>query len=233
MGSYNALDPPIQDETSDVQNFFKFHIPESVYNPVVPDYECLGIELYYKIYNVGEAPDGIEQLTYKTQLSSLGFQRMHRDGDEADNPQNIAIPVLNIHDYITTTPTNIRFECDFNDSTGILTVTFYNNNSTPLVPPQSFELKRAVYFPEGHESGEDYQYKGFNDFEKGDSDITDNIWESAINPPAAPPVDVTIALYAFSYGISFDPNHISQPIDSRLTWLSSINARCKPWTKGE
>jgi hypothetical protein len=233
MGSYNALDPPIQDETSDVQNFFKFHIPESVYNPVVPDYEFLGIELYYKIYNVGEAPDGIEQLTYKTQLSSLGFQRMHRFLDEADNPQNIAIPVLNIHDYRGTLD-RINFDCNFDDESGILTATVYDNSSpvhNVLVEP--FELKRAVYFPEGHESGEDYQYKGFNDFEKGDSDITDHIWELAINPPAAPPLDVTIALYAFSYGISFDPNHISQPIDSRLTWLSSINARCKPWTKGE
>jgi hypothetical protein len=234
MNSYNALDPPIWDET--VGDTYTFYIPYSAYDPSITDFDFMGIELYYRIF-VGTLPSGIDSLTFTTQLSSFGFKRLYKAGETKDNADTntIAKPLLNIESY-KTTPDHIEFRCTFDSNVGTLTVTYYDNNGDPFVPSETFELRRAVYFPDYPVyNDKQYAFKGFDDFLEVDrtddgsaenGDIVDDIWKDI---SAEPTVNVNLVLYAFSYGISLAANNPGGIIESRLTYLSYLSVTCYPY----
>ncbi|MBN1799032.1 MAG: hypothetical protein JW822_10665 [Spirochaetales bacterium] len=228
MVSVGALLPPVENGSADTT--FRFRIYDSAWDDDGTDYVYFGIELYYRIFT-GPQSGGVISLSYSSQLAGNGFRRMHRAGDETDD---FIKPVLCFEDveigkyeyqyFKTSGYTYVDMECYFDDITGMLTVTIKDDGGTVL---ETFELKRAVSFPEGHASGEEYQYKGFDDFEQNDADISSTIWDNYIN--ALPPVNVTLMLYAFSYGFSLDPNHMWAQIESPLEYIGQLDVMCKKY----
>ncbi len=226
MTSVNALDPPVSKGANATFSTYTFIIENAAYNDALQDFVFSGIELYYKIF-IGLPQSGIENLTFSSQLGGYGFKPLYKDGETTDDNKK---PVLDITSY-KTKPDHIEFICKFDNSEGTLTVTYYDNNDDPFVPNESFELKRAIFFPEGHLTGPEKYYKGFNEFEVSDTaaggDINITIWTDYISPEQ--PSDVKLMLYAFSFGFSLDSNHIMSPIESRLAYLGQLEVTCREY----
>jgi len=227
MTSVNALDPPVSKGANATFSTYTFIIENAAYNDALQDFVFSGIELYYKIF-IGLPQSGIENLTFSSQLGGYGFKRLYKDGETTDDNKK---PVLDIDiENYKTTPDHIKFECVFDDEEGTLTVTYYDNTDAPL--GESFELKRSVFFPDGHPTAPEKYYKGFNEFEESDTktggDISDTIWTDYISLEPQPS-DVKLMLYAFSFGFSLDSNHIMSPIESRLAYLGQLEVTCREY----
>jgi hypothetical protein len=218
MTSINALEHPVENGTSQTETTFKFRIYDSAWAGDGSEYVYFGIEVYYKIFTSAQPSLG---LSYSNQLSSNGFRRMYREEDLSN--EDPIKPML----YFEASYkgyTYLDFDCAFDDETGIFTMSIKDDND-PQNVLETFELKRAVAFPAGHD--EEYYYKGFNDFEENDSDINDTIWNGHIN--AVPTERVYIMLYAFSYGYSLDPNHMWAQIESPLEYVGQLEVMCQKY----
>ncbi|MEJ2663433.1 MAG: hypothetical protein P8107_05205 [Spirochaetia bacterium] len=229
MTSVSALLPPVENGTTQTETTYKFRITDQAWADDGVDYVYFGIEVYYKIFTDLQS-GSILSLTYSNQLSGNGFKRLYREGDVVDN---YITPVLYFEDsppysyryFKTSGYSYIDFDCYFNDTDGTLTVTIKDNNGTEL---ENYELKRAVPFPvgQGYPLAKVDTFKGFNEFEQGDSDINDDIWtliHSGVDT-------VYLMLYVYSYGYSLDPNHMWAKIESPLEYVGQLYVKCQEYS---
>jgi len=179
-----TLEPPEFVGSFDAENYFIFRAAGD-YDP----YYFRGFEFYYKIYLEGSIVDS--NLLSLSELQSKGFKRIASDSDRINNISKPLIP-LDSANYTDIFDIKVNFS-------GIEPSSFEpmaentGGTAAPPTTPFSIELRRGI--AENRFGYDVDYYKPFSVFEGGDADIYSDIWDYISGNE-----DVTIALYALSYG---------------------------------
>jgi len=176
-----TLKPPEFVGFSDAEHYFKFRATGEY-----DSYYFRGFELYYKIYLTSETTDS--NLLSLSELQSKGFKRIASDSDRINIVSKPLIP-LDSDNHDDTFDITV----DFNGLDEAIPVEPFAAGET-VTPVVSFsvELRRGIADDRIEHPDE---FKPFSFFKEDDSDISSAIWTAIFGGG-----EVTIALYALSYG---------------------------------
>jgi len=147
----------------------------------LPEWQYLGIELYYKFYLPTDTPDN--NLTELSELNTTGFRRISSPGDQATSVQK---PLIDGKTFLG----DINFTINMDNLDIIKTF------PTPTVTVVS-ETRRGVLYGNFEPDYPFFQQFLFADFDAADADVGASIYDYIDTTPSS---KITMAMYALSYG---------------------------------